>query len=40
MIEGKMGSVGCGMDFPCFGKTELIGDWKENFDDCERSFLF
>ena len=28
------------MDLPRFGEAELIRDWGEDFDDCERSFMF
>ena len=28
------------MDLPCFGKVELVCDWRQDFDDCEGSFMF
>ena len=39
-IRGEKGGMECVVDFPCFWKAEFIGDWRENFDNCERSFLF
>ena len=39
-VRGEKRSMECVMVLPCFGETELIGHWGENFDYHEGSFTF
>ena len=36
----KKGGIECVVDSPCFEEAELVCDRREDFDNCEESFLF
>ena len=40
MVGCEKGDMESGVDFPHFGEAELVCDWRQDFDDCERFLSF